>query len=182
MVCYAWKYFFHDSCLYYLSSLAGLFKSIKDPRDGILQAASVALGFALGENFLYAFDSGMLELLYRSFFGTLGHMTFSLIWGFTWAAFVCIPDRENRTPALLYVVPSLILSIIFHGVYNAFPAYDYPWFALVTAMVTLLLFFTVYSYVKDNSPYKKYLLNKYRSAVLTLQTGVRKYSVGRGVE
>ena len=67
-------------------SLAGLFKLIKESRDGILLAASVALGFALGENFLYVFDSGMYELLYRSFFGTLGHMTYSLIWGFSWAA------------------------------------------------------------------------------------------------
>ena len=154
-------------------SLAGLFKSIKEPRDGILLAASVSLGFALGENFLYAFESGMLVLLYRSFFGTLGYMTYSLIWGFTWAAFVSMPDREKGSPALVYVVPSLIFSIIFHGVYNALLAYEYPWVALMTALVTLVMVFVVYGYVRDNSPYKKYPVNKYRSAVLGLQIGVR---------
>ena len=137
-------------------SLAGLFKSVKEPRDGVILAASVALGFALGENFLYAFNSGMLELLYRSFFGTLGHMTYSLIWGFTWSAFASIPDREKGSPALVYVVLSLIFTIIFHGVYNALLAYGYPLFALMTSLVTLVMFFAVYGYVRDNSPYIKY--------------------------
>ena len=100
-------------------------------------------------------------------------MTYSLIWGFTWAVFVCIPDRETRSPAFVYVVPSLIFSIIFHGVYNAFLAYGHPWLALMTAVVTLVLFFVVYGYVRDNSPYKKYPVNGYRSAVLGLQIGVR---------
>lgn len=154
-------------------SLAGLFKSIKEPRDGILLAASVSLGFALGENFLYAFESGMYELLYRSFFGTLGHMTYSLIWGFTWAAFVCVPDRETGSSSLLYVVSSLIFSIIFHGVYNALLAYGHPLLALMTSLVTLVMFFVVYGYVRDNSSYRKYPVNGYRSAVLELQIGGR---------
>jgi hypothetical protein len=43
----------------------------------------------------------------------------------------------------------------------------------MTALVTLVLFFAVYGYVKENSLYRKYPVNGYRSAVLGLQIGGR---------
>ena len=43
-----------------------LTKSIKEPRDGALQAAAVALAFATVENFFYGYDYGMQTLLVRS--------------------------------------------------------------------------------------------------------------------
>jgi len=58
-------------------ALAGMFNSIKEPRDGILQAVSVALGFALFGNFFYGIIYGIPVLIVRTFLSTIGHMTYA---------------------------------------------------------------------------------------------------------
>ena len=63
-------------------ALTGIMKSIKEPRDGIPQAASVALGFALVENLIYVFRYGIIVLLVRSILSIIGHMSYAVIWGF----------------------------------------------------------------------------------------------------
>jgi RsiW-degrading membrane proteinase PrsW (M82 family) len=154
-------------------SLSALFKSIKTTRDGMLQAASIALGFALGENFLFVMDSRISLLIYKFFFGVLGSIVFALIWGYTWTVIVSVQEKKRRYPSFFYVLISLTFSIVFHGVYNYFLAIGHPWFALLTILATLVLSFTVYLYVKEHSLYRKYPVEKYRSAVLGLQVGGR---------
>ncbi|MCK5674103.1 MAG: PrsW family intramembrane metalloprotease, partial [Spirochaetales bacterium] len=78
--------------------LTGIFQSIKEPRDGILQAVSIALGFALMENFLYALDYGIGVLLMRSILSIIGHSTYAAIWGFAWSSTVYTTDKDSKSP------------------------------------------------------------------------------------
>lgn len=152
-----------------------MFKSIKEPRDGILQAVSVALGFALIENFIYANKYGITVLIVRSFLTTIGHMTYSVIWGFGWAANVYTSNGKNKSPDRHAIVPLLIFAALFHGIYNSFLKIGYPLLALMIDLLTISLFFLIYRYVKDNSPYKKYNLAEYRKAIPSIEMGLRKY-------
>jgi len=61
---------------------AGMLKSIHEPRDAMIQAASVALAFASVENYLYATWYGPQVLVFRSVLSVSGHMAYAGIWGY----------------------------------------------------------------------------------------------------
>jgi RsiW-degrading membrane proteinase PrsW (M82 family) len=154
-------------------AMAFSLKSIKEPRDGIILAASVALGFALGDNFNYAFNSSLKVFIYKSFFGTIGHITYALIWGSIFSVMLSTTDRTVKSTSLFYAVPALTVSILLHGTYNSLLVIGQHWYALFVVLLTSILFFTVYKYVKEISAIKKYPVNGYRSAVPGLQIGGR---------
>lgn len=156
-------------------ALTGMMKSIKEPRDGILQAASVAMGFALVENIFYAFSHGYTVLIIRSFLTILGHMSYAVIWGFTWGATAYTSAGTNKTPDRFIVFPSLILAAILHGTYNAFLDYGNPLAAIFVNLTTMSLFFVLYNYVRDNSPYRAFKLREYRKAIPELKRGLQKH-------
>jgi len=155
--------------------LTGMFKSIKEPRDGILQAASVGLGFALMENFLYAMDYGIEVLLMRSILSIIGHATYAALWGFAWSSAVYTSDKQNKSPDRYYVIPFILIASMFHGAYNTLLDYNFVLAAILIKVVTLCLFILIYRYVRDNSPYKKYSLKEYKKAIPALQMGLNKY-------
>ncbi len=156
-------------------ALTGIMKSIKEPRDGILQAASVALGFALVENILYAFTGGLVVLLVRSILAIIGHMTYAIIWGFTWGAYKYTSWGGSKSPDRFYIIPSILFAAMFHGTYNTLLEYGHPFAAIFTDILTMGLFFLIYRYVRDNSPYKKYSLKEYKRAIPALKMGLNKY-------
>jgi len=155
--------------------LTGIFKSIKEPRDGILQAVSVALGFSLMENFFYALDYGVGVLLVRSILGVIGHATYAAIWGFAWSATVYTTDKDIKSPDRFYIIPFILFASMFHGAYNTLLDYNYVLFALLIKVITLGLFILIYRYVRDNSPYKRYSLKEYKKAIPVLKKGLNKY-------
>lgn len=156
-------------------ALAGIFKSIKEPRDGILQAVSVGLGFALLENFIYALFYGIPVLIVRTFLSTVGHMSYAVIWGFGWAATVYTSNNNKKSPDRFYIIPFLVFAAFFHGLSNTFLIIGYPLLTIMVDLLTMSLFFLIYRYVKDNSPYRKYSLKEYKKAITTLTMGLNRY-------
>ena len=69
----------------------------------------------------------------------------------------------------------MILAAIFHGTYNALIDYGHPLFAIFVNLITMSLFFLLYKYVKDNSPYRTFSLKEYRKAIPELRKGLQKY-------
>jgi len=63
-------------------------KSIKEPLDGVLQGAAVALAFATAENFLYSVGYGPSVLPLRAVLSTTGHLVYASFWGYVYAAVV----------------------------------------------------------------------------------------------
>jgi len=152
---------------------AGLAFSIKSVKDGIVLAASIALGFALGENFIYALNSGISVFIYKSFFGLLGHIIYSLIWGSVFSVLFITKDRTLKSNVIFSTFPYLIVSVLLHGTYNSLLFSGRHWYALIVVLITLTFFLSLYRYLKESSANKKFPVNSYRSAVLGLQIGGR---------
>jgi RsiW-degrading membrane proteinase PrsW (M82 family) len=93
------------------------FRSLREPADGIYQAAAVGLGFAIVENVSYGLDYGPAVALARAFVTPLAHMTYAAIWGFVYAS-----RRWGRTRFAMrdrFAVAAAVLPAAFiHGLSN----------------------------------------------------------------
>lgn len=148
-------------------------KLIKEPIEGIILAVSISLGFALGENFLYVFNSGIPVFIYKSFFGLLGNISYSLIWGSIISVRFSTLERSLKSTAAIYAIPVLIVSTLLHGIYNSLIYSSQHWSGLFVVLLTLILIITVYKYVKAQSTSNRYPVKGYRSTVPGLQIGGR---------
>ena len=156
-------------------TLAGISKSIKEPRDGILQAVSVALGFSIIENFIYAYVDGVYVLIIRSFLNIIGHMSYGAIWGLAWAAYIYTSNTKYKTPDRYAIIPLFAFAAFFHGIYNSFIVIGYPTLSILINVFTMGIFFLIYNYVKENSPYKEFKLREYKKAIPVLKRGLEKH-------
>lgn len=97
-------------------------RNFSEPMDGIVYAASAALGFAACENAFYVVSqwslagsgTGVYTLLARSVFSVPGHALFSSFFG---AALGYVAGRKGIVPVLL-VAGGLIVSMVAHGLFN----------------------------------------------------------------
>lgn len=87
-----------------------------EPMDGIVYGVTVSLGFATAENLLYVLDGGMHVAVGRAFLAVPCHALVGAVMGYHvgLAAF----SRGERGG--LYV-KALLLSILFHGLYDFVP-------------------------------------------------------------
>lgn len=142
--------------------------SIKEPRDGILHAASVALAFAIIENILYSFY-GIEVLLVRSVLTVVGHMTYAAIWGYATGVILYTRKADSKEYGNSIIASALIIAAIFHGMYNFLLDIGHSGSALLTVLLNLLIALWSLSYLKKRSPYEKFPIEKYRSAIPQLE-------------
>lgn len=155
--------------------LTGIFRSIKEPRDAVVQAGSVALGFAIMENFFYGMDWGIGILAIRSVISTLGHVTYAGFWGLGWGAYRYTGVRGAKTTDKWVVVPLIITAAAFHGAYNTLLDYNHFWTATLLDLTAAVLFLRFYKYASENSPYRSFSLTEYRKAIPALEAGLRRH-------
>lgn len=96
-------------------------REFDEPMDGIVYAASVALGFASLENLGYlieALNSGVFISTYvlRAILSVPGHVLFSSMWGYTLGLSKFAPTKFRHK----MILQGLILSVVVHGVFNFF--------------------------------------------------------------
>lgn len=97
-------------------------RNFNEPVDGIIYAASAALGFAACENAFYVLagwseagaGTGVFTLLARSVFSVPGHALFSSFWG---AALGYAAGKKGLRPVLA-VALGLLASMVAHGLFN----------------------------------------------------------------
>lgn len=96
-------------------------RNFNEPVDGIIYAASAALGFAACENAFYvlagwsvAAGTGVFTLLARSVFSVPGHALFSSFWG----AALGYASVKRGIKGFLAVGAGLLLSMVAHGLFN----------------------------------------------------------------
>lgn len=122
--------------------------SIHEPLDAVIQAATIAIGFAAAENFKYGMNYGLDILLLRSVVTMLGHATLSSIWGFVYGTTIA-----NRSAVHLnrQAFPSILIALVpaafLHGVYNYFFDLNIPgvsWFVVgIEIAVTIIILIIV---------------------------------------
>ena len=155
--------------------LTGVFKSIKEPADAVVQAGSVALGFAIMENFSYGMEYGAVVLVMRSVISILGHVTYSGFWGLAWGSYRYSGSGGRTTTDRQLVVPFLLTAAFFHGTYNTLVVTGHFPAAILLNICTGSAFLYFYRYTVAKSPYRKFRLTEYKTAIPVLSTGLRRY-------
>ncbi len=147
---------------------ARFFRQIHEPRDGVLQAAAVALGFAMVENVFYANWYGLWVLPSRLLLATPGHLLYAAVWGSAVVYVMYFSDGLRRREAYVVIFFALGLMALAHGLYNSFLDFDRA--DLAVALDTLTAFgalFLLY-YWHEHSPYANRPLTRHREAIPTL--------------
>jgi len=113
--------------------------SLKEPLDGVLQAAAVALAFSSVENLLFGFHhQSALVVLQRLLVATTGHLTYAAVWGLflTCRRFGLLKGsaRRQRRALLLAVLGAAAL----HTLYNLLLELGLLLFALAVDGLTVL--------------------------------------------
>jgi RsiW-degrading membrane proteinase PrsW (M82 family) len=122
-----------------------------EPMDGVVYAASAALGFATLENIVYityAYLTSPLEdvlVIYalRALLSVPGHALFSSMWGYTLGRAKFDPARGTG-----FMVGGLILAMVLHGVFNFF-LYSTPLLALGVFVLILAVWWAVLYLMKE---------------------------------
>lgn len=158
--------------------LVSVRKSVKEPLDGMFQAALVGLGFATVENLTYA-RYGLGILLIRCFTGMAGHMTYASLWGFVWGAYFHDKVAVGKPPNVLYLLAAFVPSAVVHGAYNSLLGVDLVgiefWIAMAFKVFMLAAVVRILGVFLSNSPYRVFLYSESREAVAALTRGLKMY-------
>jgi protease PrsW len=108
----------------------GIYRSrdFREPIDGIVYAATAALGFASLENIMYMGLFGPEIVVRRALFATPAHVMFASMWGYSMGL-----ARFRREGELLTIARGFLIAASLHGFYNFLVAV-YP----ATAMLSLI--------------------------------------------
>lgn len=144
--------------------------TIKEPHDGVIQAAMVGIVFGTIENVGYIQTYGTVFIAVRPVITTGGHALWAAICGGLYARWAYARtlgyDPGARTGAVL----GIPLVALFHGTYNAatifLPA------ALLVDGIALLLGIGLFRNLVELSPYRVYPLGQAKRAVESLRRGL----------
>ncbi len=131
--------------------------AFNEPFDGIVYSVMIAMGFATGENIMYALTNGLETTLLRMFTAVPLHATCGIIMGFY------VGLAKFRPGPLKYILTGLLIVVLIHGAYDFFLFQkDFP--ALMLMAVVSLAVAVTFSFIairrhQKNSPFKKNLMN-----------------------
>ena len=148
-------------------------RSVREPRDAVLQAAAVALAFASVENVSYGIWYGFGTLLERSFLTVLGHMIYSTLWSVPYAVMVYGRKKRDSGLPIRGLLRYLIPAAVIHGLYNFLLHMDGLGLALILDGLVLTVAVVMYVTLVKESPYKKYSLVQSDQAIARIKPGLR---------
>lgn len=152
--------------------IAYAFRQIHEPRDAMLQAAAVALGFSIVENYGYYQNWGLPVVWIRLIFSTPGHMLYGAIWGSAIAkAMFRMPEEQNDHPYRV-VFGALAAAALVHGLFNTLLKHGYPDLAIAADIGAAIAAFALLKQLGDQSPYRNFDLRRYREAIPALRRGL----------
>ncbi|HMK36567.1 MAG TPA: PrsW family glutamic-type intramembrane protease [Desulfomonilaceae bacterium] len=116
-------------------------RHFREPLDGIIYAATAALGFACIENVMYMAELGGQSFVSRALYATPAHVLFSSMWGYSMGL-----ARFKRDGEFLIICKGFLLASGLHGIYNFLVAV-YPKAAMVS-LLPLMVFMAWLAYRK----------------------------------
>lgn len=155
-----------------------IFRSIKEPQDGIIQGAAVGAGFGALENLLYGLLYGPNNAIARSFFSISGHMLYTALSGYFLATAIYsnleVEDRRSILLAILAIIPAAFL----HGVFNASLTWQLYYknlagLGVLVDMLALILTVKAFRSLLERSPYYVYPYSRAREAVQAIRRGLK---------
>ncbi|MDD1678771.1 MAG: PrsW family glutamic-type intramembrane protease [Methanomicrobiales archaeon] len=126
-------------------------REFDEPMDGVVYAASAALGFATLENIVYitsAYLTSPVEdvlVVYalRALLSVPGHALFSSMWGYALGRAKFDPAHKTG-----FILLGLALAMLLHGIFN-FILYSSPLLALGVFVLVLVAWWAVLRLMKD---------------------------------
>ena len=137
--------------------------SIIEPKDGVLQACTIALGFATVENFLYGLNYGAGTTLYRSLMCTSGHMVYSFLWSSVYSLVVVTTRRGQRKGYAFPMMMGMLPAALLHGLYNFFLDLGRNGFAVAVNIAGLIAALVIFAEMKKKSPYTPHTRQDYEA-------------------
>jgi RsiW-degrading membrane proteinase PrsW (M82 family) len=111
-------------------------RDVDEPSDGVVYAASVAIGFASFENLGYLPLMTGLAFFGRALVSPLTHALFSSVWGF----FVARARMKGQSQFLAALF-SLPLAAVFHGLFNVLTVSNH--LRIYSAILVLILWLVI---------------------------------------
>jgi len=148
--------------------LSSRLKSIKEPVDGVLQGAAVALAFATAENFVYGVAFGVHVLPIRAVFSTTGHLVYASIWGYIYGAVVYQSRGRKLREEYKAILAAVLPAALFHGLYNFLLDVGLVPLAILIDVFALVVAVAIYRYLRRLSPYRPLSGRKPREALAEL--------------
>lgn len=126
-----------------------------EPFDGIIYSVMIGMGFALVENYLYAYRLGNVpNLVVRAFTAVPAHASFGIIMGY----FAGKAKFDSSVPWRRLVI-GILLAAIVHGAYDFFILYErFEWLgglALVCLALSIYYSRRLIKLHQKNSPFKR---------------------------
>jgi RsiW-degrading membrane proteinase PrsW (M82 family) len=105
------------SKLLVFSMVVARLRSLREPADGMYQAAAVGLGFAVVENVVYGAWFGPEVALIRATITPLRHMIYAATWGLAWST-QCFGRKSLTARGVLAVLLAVVPASMVHGFSN----------------------------------------------------------------
>ncbi len=155
-------------------------RQIHEPRDAMLQAAGVALGFSIVENYFYHTEYGLGIIGYRLIFSTPGHMLYAAIWGSALAkGMFRRSEGAGETPPLpstdrpyRTVFITLGAVAVIHGTFNTLNDMGLPDAGLATDLIAGIAAAVMLHTWAERSPFRNYSLSRHAEAIPALVTAI----------
>jgi protease PrsW len=112
---------------------AYLHDEFDEPFDGIVYGTSISLGFATAENIMYLFSNGLEYSLTRALLPVSGHALFGVIMGF-----YISKAKFNAELKWGWMVLSILIPSLLHGVYNYILTLETTWFVIIIPYMIFL--------------------------------------------
>jgi RsiW-degrading membrane proteinase PrsW (M82 family) len=152
--------------------LSRTLRAIKEPRDGILHAASVGLAFASVENFIYGVRYGSGVVIIRSVLSMSGHMVYSGITGAIYAMIVFGNVKKQDHDGYLLIFCSFLPGAFIHGIYDFFLETGMIGVAMFVKLVSIIGIIFLYRFMVRISPFRRFSMNQYNLAIEILKQGL----------
>jgi len=149
-------------------------KSIREPRDGLLQAACVALAFATLENLFYMVSFGPRVMGYRLFMSMAGHIGFTALAGWAWATIRSRLTDSEKKHALKFSLGYIALGAMLHGLHNFFIRIDLYEYSVLCLLLGVFLDLILLKEAELSSPFRRFSLYEWREAARQLAKAAQK--------
>jgi RsiW-degrading membrane proteinase PrsW (M82 family) len=153
-------------------AIAKIFKTFHEPKDAMLQCATVALGFSVTENIIYANDYGAYNMAYRSILCSVGHMVYTSIVGYFYGllSYNKLSHRGIHPERLAFL--AILPAAFLHGTYNFFTQYGL-YYGIFVDLIGMVIVYRLYTHLLHLSPYRKFKRHEAKEGIETIKKSLR---------
>lgn len=135
-----------EACKYFfLKIFSWKRKSFNSSFDGIIYAAFVSAGFALGENILYTLQNGLSTALSRAFTAIPAHIAFGILMGYFYSKAKIAYTYGDKIRSRSYRYLALGVPVFLHGMYDfcifvSIGVFGYIWFVVLLVIYAIIFY------------------------------------------